>query len=700
TNIGASAQRRLDYDEIKNIDARLKKAATEFVDLQEQLRTNPSSALRSKAGITRELIKQLQKQREKFVDSFGDPTPALKRSIKDIKDKIAEVQTKSDVPEAQKKVTTKQLRETLNQLQKMLATATQFSVTEISESMYTQATNALKDAETKYNANMNANKIASNLSQSRIYGKTNLTSQQIAPELSRQQIKDLETQQSELNKNLTVKESNLKNLNVALALGVGDMAGLTSEIEKLQQDIMKDKEQISQNVLEIAKARREANQALIDQTKQVAEYYRTNIRESELAVIEYKKAIVSIKNLGFANRLRQALIGAGTNIVTEFVEGLINIFQQLGEIENIRIDQERQKLEYRNNITDMQLRMSELQRSIPGLDPNKLGQFNQSLKGIGGTLLDIGKEIERINKMLGIDVVNSTNGLNMALTKVSNTFSNLNSMPSIVISLPGNPNTPVPPSLHPPIDRIIPISNPKKPNNDPYEWMGIPTKQSELPAINPTAIASMSKGVLVAGIASDVPYLPPQPQLVAQAPPGGKSANKPKPPNNAIVSPIGGMNISEFNKKNYSVDSNLIMRFYVDQNQKVLSSVAGTLVRVNANTVELQKNINGKLLAIRYGGLNIDKNIKFNKDNRASVTAGQVLGTRTNWAGTESKVGISVTIDGKAKNPSKFFRDAVEGKRQNPITKFGNWLFDTIDSDTEKLGLVPQNVSPSWLKNL
>ncbi|MFN9655214.1 MAG: hypothetical protein ACK55Q_05730, partial [Dolichospermum sp.] len=391
---------------------------------------------------------------------------------------------------------------------------------------------------------------------------------------------------------------------------------------------------------------------------------------------------------------------AGTNIVTEFVEGLINIFQQLGEIENIRIDQERQKLEYRNSITDMQLKMSELQRSIPGLDPNKLGQFNQSLKGIGGTLLDIGKEIERINKMLGIDVVNSTNGLNMALTKVSNTFSNLNSMPSIVISLPGNPNTPVPPSLHPPIDRIIPISNPKKPNNDPYEWMGIPTKQSELPAINPTAIASMSKGVLVAGIASDVPYLPPQPQLVAQAPPGGKSANKPKPPDNAIVSPIGEMNISEFNKKNYSVNSDQKMTIYGSQIQKVLSSVTGSLLKVNANTVEVQKNINGKLLKIRYEGLDINKNIKFDKNNKAFVTAGQLLGTRAYRTDGGRRVDISVAIDGIKKNPSKFFRDAVEGKRRNPITRFGNWLFDTIDSDTEKLGLVPQNVSPSWLKNL
>ncbi|MFM5943754.1 MAG: hypothetical protein ACKO9G_10310, partial [Dolichospermum sp.] len=61
--------------------------------------------------------------------------------------------------------------------------------------------------------------------------------------------------------------------------------------------------------------------SLRSQTKQVADYYRTAVREAKAVGVEFQKAQKTLENSRMQNKLREALIGAGDNIYTQFIEG-------------------------------------------------------------------------------------------------------------------------------------------------------------------------------------------------------------------------------------------------------------------------------------------------------------------------------------------------------------------------------------------
>ncbi|MFM6022686.1 MAG: hypothetical protein ACKPER_07155, partial [Dolichospermum sp.] len=105
------------------------------------------------------------------------------------------------------------------------------------------------------------------------------------------------------------------------------------ELDDLRKAIKDDNENIAKMGADIAKAKRDIRQALIDQTKQVADYYRTAVREAQAVSLEFQKAQKTLENSRMQNKLREALIGAGDNIYTQFIEGIINIISQTTEIQ-------------------------------------------------------------------------------------------------------------------------------------------------------------------------------------------------------------------------------------------------------------------------------------------------------------------------------------------------------------------------------
>ncbi len=685
-NIDATAQRRVNFNAIQKFNKQLEKVASDYINVDQQLQIKPSDALRAQRGKLKEEVKRLQKEIEKEKSEFGSPLANLKQSLKLAQEDAAKIAADPS-PEMTPEIRASRLAQNKarqEQLKKSISVAEKFDPPDLSQALYTKASTALADAETRLDVNLGKNKIVSNQAQAKLYGTT-LTSQQIAPDLSARQIADLNFQQKELQSSIKTKQESLMQLRQAELLNVGNVADIQEKIQKLEQDLRKDREQVSQNSLEIVKAQREARQALIDQTKQVAEYYRTSLRESQAAAIEFDKATNNIKSQQFATKLKQALIGAGNNLYTNFIEGVIGLFQQLTEIENLRLDQRKQKLDYQNSIQDIQLKVTELQRSLPGkivpFDVSKIRDFDKELGNVDNSVSGINKEINSVTKALGVNAVNSTIELNKQLKEVLKTAQEINKVTSNQQPLNnGGGNI-----------QVVPTSQrtnaPIKPQ-DVKTWeqmqreFGFEGGTSSLPTTTPVATNTL-KEVLVAGLMSDSGY-----GYYSQT-----TKPKPKLPDNAFLSPIVGKNLSNIINTKYRPEDSFGktggIRFNqnigVDKNTNIQSSVTG-MARLVGNTLEIIKQTKGGTIKLIYEGLNIPavkKNLNLKDGGSVNINAGQLIG---NLAGNNFK--FRTEVNSSNIDPLKVIRD-IEYKRLN-IFQQATRLFDQPNKAVTNLGLLPE----------
>jgi tape measure domain-containing protein len=176
---------------------------------------------------------------------------------------------------------------------------------------------------------------------------------------------------------------------------------------------------------QIAEQKYNLIQSLYQQTKQVTDYYRAAVRESQAVGIEFEKAQKTLENPKVQNKLREALIGAGDNIYTQFIEGIINVISQTTEIEKQRLEARKQRIDYQNNVQDIQLQAIELQRSLPGkiisIDSSIADNFNLSLENVNRTVDEINKNINNLSNSV-VDATKKAEDSIKDLSKTSNSW--------------------------------------------------------------------------------------------------------------------------------------------------------------------------------------------------------------------------------------------------------------------------------------
>ncbi|MFM6310502.1 MAG: tape measure protein, partial [Dolichospermum sp.] len=190
------------------------------------------------------------------------------------------------------------------------------------------------------------------------------------------------------------------------------------EVKKMQVQTVDMQQQLSEQKYNVT-------QSLRQQTKQVADYYRTAVREAQAVSSEFQKAQKTLENSRMQNKLREALIGAGDNIYTQFIEGIINIISQTTEIQKQQFEARKQQIDYENNIQDIKLQASELQRSLPGkiipIDSSLTDEFNLSLENINTTVNTINTSIGKVTNSLSNEVVDAAKKANSELDKLNQT---------------------------------------------------------------------------------------------------------------------------------------------------------------------------------------------------------------------------------------------------------------------------------------
>ena len=187
---------------------------------------------------------------------------------------------------------------------------------------------------------------------------------------------------------------------------------LFDELAALQEKRL----QVADLQLQVATARQEAKRQLIEQTKQVAEYYKGIARQAELQSIEFKKLSNQINTTNQQNRLREALTNGYDNIVTQFVDGLIESMGQLNSISDRTLDAQSQLINNRNQFQDSLQSGLELKRSLPGSVPTIPVELD--LSGLANN-----ENVRDLQQQLSDASINSTN-LDDTLNNVTESFNN------------------------------------------------------------------------------------------------------------------------------------------------------------------------------------------------------------------------------------------------------------------------------------
>jgi tape measure domain-containing protein len=295
--------------------------------------------------------------------------------------------------------------------------------------IYQTTISALRDFEVVYDKFLSTNKIGVANRQEALYS-SGTNQGNLNQGLSFIGLQEQEQQKDALSKLSAIRKRSFDNLNSITNFGKTDEQ--KKELDDLRKAIKDDNENLAKMGADIAKSRRDIRQTLVDQTKQVADYYRTAVREAQAVSIEFQKAQKTLENSRMQNKLREALIGAGDNIYTQFIEGIINIISQTADIEKQQLEAKKQRIDYENNVQDIRLQAAELQRSLPGkiipLDSSMADNFNLSLEEINGTVGTINGSVKDVANSLSNDVVEAAKKANAELDKLNGTFKNLQSV--------------------------------------------------------------------------------------------------------------------------------------------------------------------------------------------------------------------------------------------------------------------------------
>ena len=417
--------------EIQLIDAQILARVKRGVQLE---KANPSDATRKELGGIDTAVLELKTRREKIINGMGSDVKDAKETLdileqhkKDILDGADEA-TKSFNIQIRRAIA-KNIDQQIELAKNAFDIAQKSVPAQFGDDLYQKAANKLRDTQIAFDRTSSADKIASANFRASVNSSSE-RSANVAPILANRQVAVFLNQQKELD-NLTSRKKETIDAYAAI-LRYGANKDVKDELEKLKAEVLKDDESLAQLQDDVATAKRGIRQTLVDQTKQVADYYRTAVREAQAVSIEFQKAQKTLENSRMQNKLREALIGAGDNIYTQFIEGIINIISQTTEIEKQQLEARKQRIDYENNIEDIRLQAAELQRSLPGkiipLDSSMADNFNLSLEEINGTVGTINGSVKDVANTLSNDVVEAAKKANAELDKLNGTFKNLQSV--------------------------------------------------------------------------------------------------------------------------------------------------------------------------------------------------------------------------------------------------------------------------------
>jgi muramidase (phage lysozyme) len=222
-----------------------------------------------------------------------------------------------------------------------------------------------------------------------------------------------------------VAQRTLTNLGVNENTGVARINQLAESADEQDKYILEQfanfqeqKLQVQQLQLQVATARQNLRQSLIDQTKQVTDYYQGIERQVKETNIEVNKITAGLKFTDTQNKIRQALTDGADNMFTQFADNLIQQIEAAKNINNRSFDNQSRSLNALNQIQDAQKQGLELRRSLPGELPKipvelnfegvdddaNVRSLNEEFKNTQEELKFIDKQINDVSGLLDTNI--------------------------------------------------------------------------------------------------------------------------------------------------------------------------------------------------------------------------------------------------------------------------------------------------------
>jgi len=330
---------------------------------------------------------ELLKQREKAFKPLGVLQGNINTQIDGIKKQIADYEELAAEGQIDQETYTKQVTLLKNTLSSAEKAQDQFTrsigenATALQQLQKNLALVADRLADAHQAAHISSNQTragilnqqaAGNLTQDQAGFALNAVDEQLLASQLTEQLLALQEQQALLdtdqNRNILASYGVTDNLGTAGLSRLADKAGEGTPEKVLFEQLasMKEQElQVSELEAQLAQRRADTQQQLIDLNKQVQEYYRGIERQSQELALEVQQAAIQLEYQSQANKLKNALLGTQDNIVSQFVDSLIEASGKMADSSSSALDAQSQILANQFHLEDTIRSGVELQRQLP-----------------------------------------------------------------------------------------------------------------------------------------------------------------------------------------------------------------------------------------------------------------------------------------------------------------------------------------------
>jgi murein DD-endopeptidase MepM/ murein hydrolase activator NlpD/muramidase (phage lysozyme) len=205
-------------------------------------------------------------------------------------------------------------------------------------------------------------------------------------------IRQKKTLVNEQQKFINISQNNLRNpeadrilkaYNLNALSGVNEINLIASRVENEQSKFILEefakfqqtKQELAKNQADLAQAQNQFRTQLVDQTRQVGEYYQSITRQVKEAKLEFQKQINQINTNNAATRIRAALGDSEDSFLNTFVDNLISQIESINNIANSKLDLQTKNLQSAFQNEDSLKAQFEISRNIPSI-PVKLDLEN------------------------------------------------------------------------------------------------------------------------------------------------------------------------------------------------------------------------------------------------------------------------------------------------------------------------------------
>lgn len=400
--------------EVQAIDKQLKTLGGKRSDLA---LVNDTASKAAVKGIDKEIDALMKKRKEKAspLTSALSNVDEIKKQLDDVGKAIeADDTLPLKVKQAYKKLLEPQTK-MVDDTVKHLKDAGLYDAIKPLENVWQRVTESLSDAEQQFEKTRTAGDTAFKEAQTLIYAQ-NTDKATLDTALENAELQYMQQTQQQVSAILAKREAALKEL-LSIS-GVETNKNRKEEVDKLREEITKGKEELTGLNLEISKAQSERQLRFQELSNKIDEYYKGVANQAIETEMQLSKQMSDLDNQQFANEINRAMLGAGDNIISQFVGSLLEAVNQIAQAADSGFDAQSQIMQAQKSFDDTIKSGEDLRKQLPTLSVS--GDLPTIPVEIDLNSVAANSDVKQLNAEIGKGV-SATQDLNQATESFNTT---------------------------------------------------------------------------------------------------------------------------------------------------------------------------------------------------------------------------------------------------------------------------------------